>query len=888
MFAVAIVLAVPAQAQTLTTAAQPPSASPSTQHPTPSNARRGLTALRVDNSVSIDGALDEPVWRDADVARDFVQQRPTPEARASERTEVRVLYSDEAIYVGATLFDAAPDSIVARLGRRDTELYGDWFWVQLDSRDDKRTAFVFGVNAAGVVRDYMRVDDTGTHSDWDAVWDAAVRLGPHGWSIEMRIPLSQLRFAKDGRGDERSWGVNFAREIARREEMSFWAPIPPTASGFVSLFGELRGLRDLEPARQIELRPYAVARVTQAPGDRANPFYKPYDAFSSVGGDVTLGLTTGLTLTATVNPDFGQVEADPAQINLTEQEMWLPEQRPFFLDGAELLDTGYPQLFYSRRVGRAPQAALPGDATYAEEPTAATILAAVKLAGKTARGWSIGVLDAVTAQEELAFVTADGQRRQAVVEPMTNHTVARVAREFRGGQSGIGLVATALHRDLDGEPALQFLTSRAFAGGVDGHHRFGKGDIKLSGSLRTSHVSGSATALTRVQRNSVHRFQRADAEHLHLDSARTELAGARAEVNLAKIGGGAWRWQIGGNVVTPGYEINDLGFASQSDRRVGWVVLGYSQFEPGRIFRRWELNGFANMSFTGGGERAGGFFDITGSAQLANYWNVVAWVDYEMAALNTEALRGGPALRRPGAWWYYLSLTGDRRKRVVLGASTMLRRDDETQGAWTVLSPSVTIRPSTRMDLTLKPRMEWNREAAQFVSSGSVGDSVHYVFAPLVQRTASLTARLNYTISPKLSIQMYAQPFVSAGDYGGFTVVRDPHASHERGRFANLRDEDVVEMHTASGGRNYALDLDADGTSDLAVDDPDFNSRQFRSNVVMRWEHRPGSALFLVWSQGRDGFEANGSFALGRDARRLFGATPTNTLMVKLSYWIGL
>jgi hypothetical protein len=258
-----------------------------------------------------------------------------------------------------------------------------------------------------------------------------------------------------------------------------------------------------------------------------------------------------------------------------------------------------------------------------------------------------------------------------------------------------------------------------------------------------------------------------------------------------------------------------------------------------------------------------------------------------MAAFSTEALRGGPALRRPGAWWYYLSLTGDRRKGVVLGASIMLRSEDETRGAWTVLSPSVTIRPSTRMDLTLKPRMEWNREAAQFVSSGTVSDSTHYVFAPLVQRTASLTARLNYTVSPKLSIQVYAQPFVSAGDYRGFSVVRDPHASRETARFTEL-DGRVTESRTAGGARSYALDLDGDGGPDLDVDDPDFNSRQFRSNVVMRWEYRPGSALFVAWSQSRDGFDADGSFALGRDARKLFGGRGSNTVMVKLSHWIGL
>ncbi|MGQ0714542.1 MAG: DUF5916 domain-containing protein [Gemmatimonadaceae bacterium] len=879
MLVFSLLLVLPMRAQTM-----PVSTPADTVRTAAVAASRAVGALRISHTISIDGALDEQPWREAEAAGDFVQQRPTPGAPASQSSEVRVLYTDEALYVGATLLDSAPDSIVAQLGRRDTELVADWFWVQVDSRDDNRSAFVFGVNAAGVIRDYMRVDDTGTHADWDAVWHGVARVGRDGWSVEMRIPLSQLRFST---GD-RSWGVNFAREIARREEISYWAPIAPTASGFVSLFGELRGLRDLEPARQIELRPYVVARVTQAPGERANPFYEPYDAFSSLGGDITIGLTSGVTLTATLNPDFGQVEADPAQINLTDQELWLPEQRPFFLDGAELFDTGHPQLFYSRRIGRAPQAALPGEAVYAERPDAATILGAVKVAGTTAGGWSIGMLDAVTARETVALVTADGVGGEAIVEPMTNYSVARLAREFREGKSGLGVIATTVHRDLDREPGLQFLTSRAFSGGIDGHHRFGKGDLELSASLRASHISGSANALTRVQRNSIHRFQRPDADHLELDSTRTALSGARAEVNFTKIGGGNWRWELGGYVATPGFEVNDLGFAGASDRGVGWGTFGYSRFAPGRIFRRWDLSGFANTSRTTGNEPLGSYFDLTLDAQFANYWTVYAWVDYETAAFSTEALRGGPALRRPGAWWYSLSLTGDRRKPLVLGASIMHRAEDETDGAWTFVSSSVTIRPSSRMDLTLRPRMEWNREAAQFVSSHMIDDSTHYVFAPLKQRTASLTARLNYAVSPRLSLQVYAQPFVSAGDYRGFTVVRDPHARRERERFGALQSDRVQESRGPGGGRRYALDLNDDAAFDLELSDPDFNSRQFRSNVVMRWEFRPGSTLFVAWSQSRDSFDPDGSFELGRDMGALFGGPGTNAVMVKLSYWLGL
>jgi hypothetical protein len=849
--------------------------------------RPTLLAARAGKPPTIDGQFAEPAWRAVEPARDFVQQRPHAGRPASERTEVRVLFTDEAIYFAAVLFDSSPDSIVARLGRRDAEVYSDWFWVHLDSQNDRRTAFVFGVSAAGVLRDAMRANDTELHADWDAVWEAAVRRTSDGWTAELRIPLSQLRFAVAERGAEQRWGVNFAREIARREELSYWAPIPPSASGFVSLFGELRGLRDLEPARRLEVRPYLAGRLTRAPGDRANPFFRRTDPFSSLGGDATYGLTSNLTLTATVNPDFGQVEADPAQVNLTAHEMWLPEQRPFFLEGADLFDTGYPQLFYSRRIGRSPQAGVPSDAKYAESADAATILAAAKLAGKTAGGWKIGVLDALTQREVLDYVAATGERRATVVEPMTNYAVARLARDFRNGKSGLGLVATSVHRDLGAEPQLQFLTSRAFAGGLDGHHRFGKGDVRLTGSLRLSNVAGSTQALSRIQRNSVHRFQRPDADHLEFDSTRTSLSGVRASLDVGKIGGGHWRWSLGAHVTTPGYEINDLGFSSQSDRRAGYLSLAYAQFEPGSLFRRWELSGFANTSSTGGGERTGGFFDLTLDAQLRNYWNVMTWVDWEIPALSTEALRGGPAMLMPAALYAYLRVETDRRKPVIVGMSGFLRRERGTDGRVFYVTPSLTVRPSTQMELTLKPRMEWNREASQYVTAAQIGDSTTYVFAPMRQRTASLTARLNYTISPSVSIQAYAQPFVSAGDYRGFKVVRDPRGTRESARFRILEESRISESRDA-GRRTYGLDLDGVSGADVWLPDPDFNSRQFRSNVVLRWEYRPGSTLFVAWSQSRDGFDPDGSFALGRDARRLFAARGTNVVMVKVSYWLSL
>lgn len=983
--------------------------------------RRVLRATRViGDPPTLDGHLNEPVWRQAGAATDFVQHAPQPGEPATQSTEVYLLYDDDAIYVGVRLHDSAPDSVVAHLARRDEDVHSDWFFVALDSYHDRRTAFVFGVNPRGVRRDLMIYNDSEEDAAWDAVWDAAARIDSLGWTAELRIPFSQLRFATDERqalqttdavpvqvdretarpeephpsgpaagiaresragsrqqqGGTRSlpgaadvdasrspaseantslgqahgergtaalpgrraldvgaqhelvWGVNFRRRIARRDEVAYWSPVPADAAGLVSFFGELRGLRGIEAPNRLELQPYTVTRLTRAPGDPADPLYRRNDVFGSAGMDITYGLTSDLTLSATFNPDFGQVEADPSVVNLTAYETFFQEKRPFFLEGAEVFQTRGPQLLYSRRIGRQPQGSLPGDAAYGSLPDATTILGATKLTGKTAGGWSIGVLDAVTAAEQARYVEAlkrgaERDVRGTPVEPLTNYAAARVRKDFREGQSAVGAIFTATNRALPGvsetadvgsstaSPAgssnsvadstkhyppasagpLDFMPSAAYTGGIDARHRFGDGDYEVEAGIYGSHVRGSAEAIAGLQRAAGRYFQRPDAEHLTYAPDRKSLSGWASRLQLEKIGGGHWRWSLYGSAYAPGFEVNDLGFNFSTDEIFTSASGAYKEFRPGDVFREWEVSSFVLGEWTFGGERLETVLDMTGSFRLQNHWSGHAWVQRALPALSVDALRGGPAIRKPAETWTHVHLFGDDRKPVRFDLGTSATFEDQTAGRSITVTPALQLRPSTRLKATLAPNLSWNTEAWQYVVAyNHIGlltpGAPHYVLGQLKQTTASLTLRLDYTFRPDLSLQFYAQPFVSAGDYSRFMEVVAPRAERFDNRFRMFREED--EIRYDSDASAYTVDLDADGAADFSFADPDFNISELRSNLVLRWAYRPGSTLFLVWSQGRTASEPIGSFDLPRAMNRLFSAEGTNVLLLKVSYWFGL
>ncbi len=845
-----------------------------------SGAPPALHALRVDDArMDIDGRLDEPEWAAAQVAADFVQFQPDEGAPATEKTEARVLYGAHALFVAIRAYDSQPHEIVGQLTRRDQPSHSDLVGVVIDSYFDRRTAFQFVVNPVGVKYDVYRFDDVEEDDGWDAVWDVATTVDEEGWTAEFRIPYSQLRFRD---APEQTWGINFMREIARKQELDVWAPTTRASGGIVSKFGELRGLRGLEPPRRLEVLPYSLARLRRAPGDDANPFYERNATAGTVGADLKYGVTSDLTLDVTINPDFGQVEADPAQVNLTAFETFFPERRPFFLEGSSIFnfsialgdgDDANESLFYSRRIGRAPQGRADPEGGYTEADDQTTILGAWKLSGKTAGGWSVGALHAVTAEERARVAPAAGEPHEVPVEPLTNYGVLRLQKDLREGRSAVGIIATATRRDREVADA-HALNRAAYAGGLDVRHRFRGDTWQVSGYVLASRVEGSADAIARVQRAPARYFQRPDAGHVRYDPERTSLSGASANLAVSKFAGSPWRVGTGIQTRTPGFETNDLGFLRDADFLVHWGWLGYHHTSPQGPFRNWFLNFNGWQVWNYDGDRIGTGGNLNANFQLKNFWNGWFGVNREFEAYSDGLLRGGPLMKREAQTNFWGGFATDSRKAVHLRVNTFGNVRPESD-SWSLgVSPNLRIRPSGRATFSVGTFVHRNVDDLQWIGRLGSGGDATYLFGRIHQTTVGITTRVDFAFTPTLSLQLYAQPFVSGGRYTDFKRVTDPRAERY--------DQRIAPVAATPEGDRVTLDLEE---GPVTIGNPDFNFRQFRSNAVLRWEYRPGSTLFLVWSQGRNDFLRDGSFRFGRDMEDLFGAPADDVFMIKVSYW---
>jgi hypothetical protein len=842
-----------------------------------------LRLVLADAPPVVDGSLDDAAWTRARTATGFVQHTPDEGEPATHRTDVRLLHDGDALYVGARLHDHG-DSIVARLARRDEAAHADWFTVYLDSYHDRRTAFAFAVSAAGVQRDVRVSDETQEDADWDAVWSSVVRRDEGGWTAELRIPLSQIRF--DRAGTDGAWGVNFERFLARRNERAYWAPRPREDARFVSLFGRLEGVGALEPTRALEIVPYTSARLRTRTVNPADPFRSSAELSGSVGADLRMGLGHGLTLSATFNPDFGQVEADPATVNLSAFETFQRERRPFFVEGGDIFELAFPvwpPFFYSRRIGRSPSGSAPGDAAWSDAPEASTILGAVKVSGKTEGGWSLGLLEAVTAREEVRWVDSRGDRSSREAEPATTHTVARVVRRLREGRTGFGLVATATRRRI-GDPSLRRLRTGAYGLAFDGWHRFAGDAWELRWGLLGSHVRGDTSAIRRTQTAPGHWFQRPDADHLELDPDRRSLTGTSLNARLMKRDG---NWKTGASVAvtTPSYEISDLGFNPSLDRVQSHAWLRYEDYTPGRLFRQWRLGGSTMMQSTTGGELDELTGDLGFFFTLPSWWGGGVWVMRHQPAWDVDVLRGGPALRKPGHWMGNVSVNSDPRR--TFGGDAFLFWDVEDEGGGHRVNGDVglELRPSERSRVSLGAGFSTSRNSWQWVARGSDGGETVDLLADLDRTTLSLPVRVDYTFSPTLTLQAYARPFLAAGEYGGLKEVVDPGAPSFADRF-RVHPAFAVRRVRTEDGSLRTVDRDGDGLPDLTLPEPDFNRRSLQLNAVLRWQYRPGSTLYAVWTHDRSVVD-DAAFDLGRDLDVLGRGPGRNVFMLKATWWMG-
>ena len=848
-----------------------------------------LQAVRVQGTPPrIDGDLTDPAWSFAPVARDFVQMEPREGEPASERTEARVLYDDDALYVAIRAYDSSPDSIVAQLTRRDQSSYSDRVHVVVDSYFDRRTAFHFAVNPLGVKYDAYRYDDNREDPGWDGVWEVATRIDEEGWTAEFRIPLSQLRFSGSA---EQSWGINFGRDIARRNETVSWAPLSTRDPAMVSRSGILEGIRDLRPPSRVEVVPYSVGRMERVSGDGDDPFWSATQGSMEVGADLRMGVSSSLTLDLTVNPDFGQVEADPAQVNLTAFETFLPERRPFFQEGAGIFRFGIgigdgdgenQSLFYSRRIGRAPQGPDPEGAVWTDRPDRTRILAAGKLSGKTESGWSLGLLSASTNQAS-ARSWIDGEAHSIPVEPRTHYGVARVQRDLRKGESSVGAIATGTFRESGVADDLH-LHRGAITGGIDVRHRFRGGAMEVHGSLLGSRVSGSTEALARTQRASARYFHRPDADHLHFDPGITSLEGWSGKVELLKMGGGPWRFASLTQVRSPGFEANDLGFMPRADYVVQVGYLGYLQTDPGEWLRRWSVNSNVWSQWDFGGTRQDLAGNVNGQITTHGNRTVFGGLQASGEGFSPTLLRGGPGLVTERSFGGWAGFGSDARQTLQVNVNTNWEVRPASDSRSLSMSSNLRWRPSGRATLRVGPSYSRRVDDRQWIGRVTVREEGEaqagvpgreFVLGRLEQSTLGLTLRAETALTPDLSIQFHAQPFVSSGTFTGFRRVADPRA-------AGYHDRIVPVTHETDGDR---VRLALPG-GDAEMDNPGFRSLQFRSNAVVRWEFRPGSTLFAVWSQSRLGFHPQAELNLARGMDDLFSIQPDNVLMLKVSYWI--
>lgn len=850
-----------------------------------------VRAVRTGEPIMLDGVLDEAVWKGEAACGGLVQKEPHEGEQPSQRTEVRIAYDDDAIYVGARMYDTRPDSIVARLGRRDNGSGSDAFIACFDTFRDKRTGYYFGISAAGTLLDGVLLNDGWDDDSWDGVWNGRARRDEYGWTAELRIPFSQVRFAG---GENMTWGVNFARNISRRSEEDKLVYTPRGESGFVSRFPDLVGLEGIRPARRIELLPYTTAKAEYLVHKADDPFHDDARISPAMGLDLRTSLGSNLTLNGTVNPDFGQVEIDPAVVNLSDVESYFNEKRPFFTEGLSVFRCGNngasdywgfnwpePTFFYSRRIGRAPGGRLPGDALYSDAPVTTRILGAAKVTGQPKPGFNIGTLHAVTQKTMADYVRSDATRDAAAIEPLTYYGVMRGLRSFNKERQGLGLMMLETARTFGGTGLNDQFNRNGFVATMDGWTALdGRKNWVASGYVSASRADGTAPRITALQRSSVRYYQRPDRDDLGVDPNATSLTGyaGRVWVNREK---GPWFSNSALGFITPGYEVNDLGFGSRSDVVNSHVGGGYSWNKPNKWKKRWYVLGAVAQGWNFAGQHTMNQLYLGTNLEQMNNWSWNLSSGWMGEVLADRATRGGPAMVSPQGAWAELNWDTNSSAKWFYWANVSPNYD--IAGSHEVsCNGGVTWKPKPSLALTAGPRYAVNHNEAMYVTQAvdplaTATYGGRYVLATLDQTTAGAEVRMDWSLTPGLSVQLYAQPLISSGRYSGYKELARP-GSYE---FLVYGRDNGSTIDLA----NRTADPDGAGPAPpIALGQRDFTFRTVRGNMVIRWEYLPGSTAYLVWTQERTGNEVDGEFNLKPTLIQL-GRTPANNVfMVKLSH----
>ncbi|MCP5061534.1 MAG: carbohydrate binding family 9 domain-containing protein [Ignavibacteriae bacterium] len=854
-----------------------------------------VTAYRTTEKITLDAIINEEVWNNPPVT-DLIQREPDEGKPATQKSKIWVAYDNKYLYVAGKFNDTNPELIDRALMRRDNIVESDWFWLFLDTYNDDRNGFFFAVNAGGSIADGTMFNDSWDDNSWDGIWESKTKIDDDGWSLEMKIPLSQLRFNES---EEMVWGVNFNRDIKRNGENSFYKMVSRKESGFISHFPDLVGLNGIKSKQRFEALPYLVQKASYLIHDDKDPFYKGNQYQTSLGADFKIGVGSNFNVDATINPDFGQVEVDPAVVNLSAFETFFQEKRPFFIEGQNLFYFGVggannnwgfnfsnPKLFYSRRIGRSPQGETP-DYDFIDRPRETRILGAAKLTGKIDDSWSLGAVSAAT-ERTYATIDNNGDHSEHEVEPFTHYGVLRSQKEFNDGNQSLGFMFTGVNRDLRTDNLRNSLNRNAYTFGLDGWTFLDTGKVYvLTAYAVGSYIEGTNQQITNMQERSYRYFQRPDATYSILDTNRTSLAGIYSRIMLNKQEGNFYVNSAIG-FVTPGFENNDLGFQWNADKINGHLVLGYRWYESDNIFRRKILYVAHSRNYDFEGNISNNIYGVFGNFQFLNYYSFGFETGYLTEGFSRTTTRGGPLVQSPSGFFFGGSLSSDGRKNLKFEANGNISSDGLGGNGYSI-SVETEWKPNTQLTLSIEPEYSKDLNKRQWV--GDFEDAFatktfgkRYVFSDLNQKSLSASIRLNWSFTPTLSLQLYMQPLLAIGNYSKFNELAQASTMD-----VNNYGENGSTITYNSNDDEYTIDADGNGPSEqFSFGNPNFNFKSLRGTIVLRWEAMPGSIFYLVWSQDRANYNDPGELQFNRDFSNLLSSETNNILLAKFSYWLDI
>lgn len=828
----------------------------------------------------IDGKLDDECWKAGTWAGDYTQYIPKEGAEPTYPTELNIQYDDKNLYIAFRAFDGEPDKILRMAGARD-EFVGDIMGITFDSYHDFRTGFEFTMTAWGQKIDLVLFNPKKVDFNWNAVWTGKTGLEDSAWVAEMEIPLSQLRYSKE---PEQVWGMHTWRKISRLQEESNWEKQSKTGPGVLYSFGELRGINGLKKSRRLEIMPFILGDLKTMKKELGNPFNENGRSFGgNMGLDAKIGISSNFTIDLTVNPDFGQVESDPSVMNLSAFETFYQEKRPFFMEGLTIFDYNFDDksLFYSRRIGHSPSLTInPNDSLYVDSPDKTAILSAFKLSGTTSKGLSVGLIQSVTANEYARIADLNGNKSRRIVEPLTNYMVARIQKGYNSGTTVIGGMLTSTNRFIK-DPGLDFLTRDAYTGGLDLLHHFKDKEFYIDSKMIGSYVSGSKEAMTALQRSSARYYQRPGADYLRYDTTATSLSGFGGKFRIGKGSKGFWRYSTGVTILSPGLELNDLGYMSAADEINQENELSFFVNQPVSIFNSYNisLEQFNTWNFDGTFLGTGGHLSFTSG--FTNQWGFETNIIYHSKAVDTRILRGGYDMKMPYTVSSFGFLKTDPSKKLTARLDYSYEKSGDQSASVYQVEPGITVRPINNLKIGVSCNYQRTNNELQYVGVRSFQSEMRYILGNIKQKTLGLTFRVDLNLTPEFSVQYYGSPFISQGSYSDFKHVTDPMAKSFNERFKTYDNIQLI-------GNTYEIDENNDMTADYSFANPDFNFHQFRSNMVAKWEYRQGSFIYIVWSSDRTGRSTDSAASVRETFKDIGGIFPNNIFLIKLNYWFSL